>query len=146
MGQIQFWQVALYIKESWAEFVQWYLTMLEYRALGLPQANLDFLDEWLNYQWWPYEDRISLNIDSKPEYTSIFIDLVDDFDQSINSDINHTYPADWVTGYTASKLNEILMDSYGWASLKSNLKSNKPAGVTNALIDHLFKRYENICK
>jgi hypothetical protein len=55
-------------------------------------------------------------------------------------------PMDSVTGYTASKLNEILLGSYGWLSLTTQLKANKPIGVTDAIIDQLMLRYGEICK
>jgi hypothetical protein len=146
MGNIQYWQAEDYIIESWADFVKWHMSMLEYRALGLEQVSLNTLNTILSKQWWPYVQSGSLDIDNQPEYSSIFIDLVDDFDQSTANTATITYPTDSVTGYAASKLNEIVLDSYGWLSLTTHLKSNKPVGVTDALIDQLMTRYGEVCK
>lgn len=78
------------------------------------------------------------------EYSPLFIDLVDDFNQKATYN-DSKYPNDQLFGYTMSTLNKILKKSYGLSSLKSNLKSgSKPLGVTNAKIDLLFKKYEEI--
>ena len=52
------------------------------------------------------------------------------------------YPNDNVTGYTLSTISRnILPDSYGLTSLKNAVKNNKPAGVTDEVIDELFALY-----
>ena len=134
MGNIQFWQVSKIIYESWADAVEWALTNQEYKELGTTY-NRSVVNN-LNKQSWPYAG------DSKG-YTSLFIDLVDNYNQSTRNTTSRTYPNDNVTGYTMSNLSRnIVPKSYGLSSLKSKLKANKPSGVTDTQIDELFKRYE----
>lgn len=73
MGNIQYWQVSKIIYESWADAVEWALTNQEYKELGTTY-NSSVVNN-LNKQSWPYAG------DSKG-YTSLFIDLVDNYNQS----------------------------------------------------------------
>ena len=65
------------IIESWAEAVEWHLTKLEYNSLGemgydIPETSL-------------HRDNKQRWIDFGKNYTPIFIDLVDDFNQALRS-------------------------------------------------------------
>lgn len=134
MGNIQYWQTELYIKESWANFVRLHLTALEYRALGLPAGDLASMSDYLSIQDWPAQ--------GSSDYSPIFIDLIDDINQGAAPPIA-MYPNDTVTGYTPDQLNSFLLSSYGVSSLKANVKANKPTGIIDIQIDNLFKFYEN---
>ncbi len=134
MGNIQFWQVSKIIYESWADAVEWALTNQEYDELGAIYSSSVVNN--LNKQSWPYAGN-------SKGYTSLFIDLVDNYNQSTRNTTSRTYPNDNVTGYTMSNLSRnIVPKSYGLSSLKSKLKANKPSGVTDTQIDELFIRYE----
>lgn len=51
-------------------------------------------------------------------------------------------PLDIVTGYTFSQIETVIIPySYGLSSLSTQLKSNKPAGVTDLQIDNLLEAY-----
>ncbi len=52
----------------------------------------------------------------------------------------------YTTGYSMPLLNSILLKYYGLSSLKSELKSKKPIGVTNEQIDLLFNKFEEVMK
>jgi hypothetical protein len=75
-------------------------------------------------------------------YSPLFIDLNNNVNQYLLYGGNR--PNDKVTSYTMSALNKILLKSYGLTSLKQEVKNAKPLGVTDADIDLLFKKYEEI--
>ncbi len=71
-------------------------------------------------------------------YTPLFIDLVDDFDQTSG-------PFDHITGYTMAGVESaIIEDSYGLTSLRNALQANKPNGVTNQDIENYLAYYFNL--
>lgn len=125
LNKIQYWQVSKIIYESWAECVEWAITKLEYEALGKTVSVND-------HQNWPKKSR-------DLAYSSIFIDLVDTYNQGKN---DTDLPYDEVSGYSYSVLNVLLLDSYGLSSLKKNVKKWRPYNVTNEQIDKLFEKYE----
>ncbi len=135
MGNIKYWQVSKIIYESWADAVEWALTHQEYNELGLIYSRNPVNN--LNRQDWPYTGI-------SQEYSSLFIDLNDNYNQSKNNKGSKKYPNDNVTGYSMSKLSSIVAKSYGLTSLKRNLKANKPYRVTDSQINELFKRYEEV--
>lgn len=136
MGNIQFWQVSKIIYESWADAVEWALTLREYADLGvtIPSVTLSIMDKQSR---WPYTN-------SDNAYSPLFIDLVDNLNQ--NSVHGGSRPNDDVTGYTMSNLSRIALKSYGLFSLKTNLKKNMPTGVSDVHIDSLFNKYEEVWK
>lgn len=58
-----------YISESWAVAVEWYITKIEYSELSATR----YIEA--NEQKWPRNGRLN--------YSSLFIDLVDDYNQSL---------------------------------------------------------------
>ncbi len=125
MTTVQFLQVKNYITESWADFVAWALSDIEYRALGTTtSASTD--------QSWN---------DGDDNYTPLFIDLVDTFNQST---FNSNLPNDQISGYEYNVINMLLLDSYGLSSLKRNLKLWKPNNVTDEQIDLFLEKYEEL--
>lgn len=144
MGNIQFWQTAKVIYESWATCVEWALTNDEYHRLGNVYnvtAAKDYNHETGRQLW-----RKS---NSNWEYSPIFIDLIDDFNQrnggtyfGISLAGSTNFPNDNITGYTLSYINyNILRDSYGLSSLRNAIKSHKLTGVTDSNVDDLFALY-----
>ncbi len=139
---IDFGMAGSLIRESWAEAVEWYISKIEYNERGMPDyddPNSSMTDPMLlradHKQWWD-------NGDSN-EYTPLFIDLVDDFDQA-----NHG-PDDRVTGYSMQilEINHLReaasLSSLG--SIRTSLKQRKPtASVTDQQIDDYFDYYFNL--
>ncbi len=135
MGNIKYWQVSKIIYESWADAVEWALTHQTYNELGLVYNN-DLVTRF-NKQNWPYHG-------GEKEYSSLFIDLNDNYNQSKNNKGGKKYPNDNVTGYSMGRLSSIVAKSYGLISLKRNLKANKPYRVTDSQINELFNKYEEV--
>lgn len=132
------------IYESWADAVEWALTNDEYHTMGERiggSAAIDYYCEWTNQLKWP--------VWGDADYTPIFIDLMDNFNQRNSGTIGgawHTgrsdLPNDRISGYSLSYIqNNILGDSYGIHSLRNAVKANKISGVTDANIDELFALY-----
>ena len=71
----------------------------------------------------------------------LFIDLVDTYNQSL---YDSSRPNDQISGYEYNVLNVLLFDTYGLASLKSNLKLWKPNTVTDEQIDTFLAKYEEL--
>lgn len=146
-GLIQFIQVEAELRESWAVAIEWYLTHIEYAERGINNygewdyhpANPPIYPNEYAYQFW-FKD---LN-DISGEYTPIYIDLVDSHNEN-----GVFYPGwgfgtvnDQVTGYTLPTIeSDFLKHVYGLSSLSTQLKSHKPAGVTDAQIDLLIGFY-----
>lgn len=138
--------VNLQIMESWATACEWHLTGLEYRARGI--ANYGQSDYFVNglgfpniyaYQYW--------NRSIHEDYTSLFINLVDDFNENgVNlrtlADPLFGTVDDRINGYTLGNIQNIFLKNiYGSGSLNSQLKANKPIGVTDANLDLLLVNY-----
>ena len=72
------------------------------------------------------------------DYTSLYIDLIDDYNQALSfrGTIN-----DNVSGYTLPQIERFLDKVYGFYSLSEQLKANEPSGVTDEQIDVLLSQY-----
>ena len=139
LGNIQYWQVSKIIYESWADAVEWGLSNDEYHKLGIIYNDIvaqDYDHAFNNRTDWPI-------ITGDIAYSPIFIDLVDNINQRFVYHFGDThYPNDIITGYSLENINKnILTNSYGISSLKSSVKNNIIAGVTDAAIDELFSLY-----
>lgn len=140
---IQFQQVSIKIAESWAVAVQWQITSMEYKELGIfNYGNPDFTATEITrlrnaYQYW--SPNISEN------YTSVFIDLVDNVNQ-FSVSYNGRQPSgvnDTVIGYTLASIeSDFLKHCYGISSLGDELKDHKPANVTDTQIDLLLSSFQ----
>ena len=143
--------VPLYLKESWAVFGQSLLFYLEYGELGkyvmTNESYEDIIMEGLqSYEqnlWaitrWPGDP-------SKLEYSTLFMDLYDDFNQKEEiTAYPYQFPNDNISGYSASILNWIANQMHNVSDLKNLLKANKPTGVTDTMIDSLVDYISNIC-
>ncbi len=140
-GHIQYSQVSKIIFESWAVAVQWHITSMEYRVRGIANYGTPTFFNGINgfrvnfgYQYWfPELDNTSR------EYTSLFIDIVDN-DNQMGMFFNAI--SDNLTGYTLSGIESgFLKHVYGVSSLRDKLKANKPALVTDAQIDELLNNF-----
>lgn len=136
--------VDLQIMESWCTAVEWYLTGLEYKGRGITNyGDWDYSSSnppvWPNrygYQFW--------NMSIDPVYTTLFINLVDDFNE-----LGVNFPGetigtvnDNVSGYNLGTIqSNYLKHIYSHASFGTYIKANKPSGVTNAQIDNLLSHY-----
>ena len=140
-GVVQFSQVSETIRESWAIGVEWYITQLEYKELGI----LNYADASYNvnvsyptlygFQFW--------NKDRSASLTSLFIDLVDKNNQKGQKFGNFKTGEvdDRITGFTFPEIeSKILKNSYGISSLSQNLKNYKSPEISDANID-LFIKY-----
>lgn len=135
MGNIQFYQVAKVIYESWADAVEWAFTNDEYHKLGNKYSNSTALtyNHYRGNQSW-------LRSDPNWEYSPLFIDLMDDFNQRTYYGSN--YPNDNIKGYPLSNIfNHILKDSYGINSFEKAIKKYKLTGVTDVDIENLLEFY-----
>lgn len=122
--------------------MEWLITQLEYREKGI--ANCSSPTYLVNasypinraYQYWDRNDNLK-------DYTPLFIDLVDNYNQRpqylVTSPLS---PDDNVTGYTLPQIESAFFKHiYGLVSLSTELKSHKPIGVTDAQIDALLSFY-----
>jgi hypothetical protein len=135
IGITQFWQTSKLIYESWAQVVEWALTNDEYHTLGSIYNNYNALyyDHENGGQDWTKQDP-------NWEYSPIFVDLIDNFNQSIVYGSSH--PNDNITGYSLQYIqNNILDDSYGLSSLYNSVKNHKISGVSDTDVDNLFSLY-----
>ncbi len=105
MTGVQFLQISNYVAESWAEAVGWAITKDEYNYWSKKlkiYSNINEYDQTYQYKW-PNTNNI--------EYTPIFVDLVDEYNQGLN---NPNLPNDMVSGYTMKFINDIILpNSYG---------------------------------
>lgn len=137
MGNIQYWQTSKNIYESWAEAVEWALTNHEYHTMGARFGGtgaINYNCPYTNQFDWPRHG-------GEMAYTPIFIDLIDNENQSVVRSSN-LYPNDRISGYTLSYIqNNILHDAYGLSSLRDAIKNHKISGVTDSDVDLLFALY-----
>jgi hypothetical protein len=142
-GALQYIQLSETIRESWAVGVEWFITQKEYRERGIanysgPTYNVSAsYPIWYGYQYWPLNG-------SYHEYSCVFIDLIDNYNQLGQPFLNIGTSGvnDPVTGYTLAGIESgFLKHVYGLNSLRERLKANKPTGVTDSQIDILINNF-----
>ena len=128
-GIIQYSQVSTFIIESWPVAVEWFITSKEYKERGIPDYGGPFYQVGASYpidrghQDWK-RDTPGYNND----YSPVFIDLVDNFDQF---DYYPGSPDDIITGYTLAGIEStFLKHVYGRSSLTRELSNNWPSGAS----------------
>lgn len=152
-GPVQSSQVNEIIRESWAVGVEWLITGIEYRERGIqtygdrtyspisnfnPPVNLQYPNRFA-YQYW----TLSISQD----YTSLFINLMDNFNESginLNTAIDPVFGQinDQVNNYNLSTIENLMLKHvYGLSSLGIQLRTYKPAGVTDVQINLLLGQY-----
>ncbi len=141
------------IQESWAIGVEWLITRMEYQEKGI--AN--YMGQDYNpttaynvvfpirhaYQYWnmtAWEDA--------DKYTSLFINLVDDFNENGVNLRDPITPGffgsinDPVSGYNLATIQaNYLSNMYAPSSLFTQLNNNRPTGVTTAQLSTLLANY-----
>lgn len=133
IGTINFWQNTKFIYESWATAVEWKLTNHHYNVELAKNASCVNYNHENGRQLWT---NSAINI----EYTPVFIDLIDDFNQA--NVYGSDYINDEITGYSLSYIqNKILDDTYGLHSLSLSLKANKKGNTTDSSIHNLLLKY-----
>lgn len=139
-GVIQYIQVSSLLRESWCTAVEWTLTRLEYKARGIAAyADPTYIVNATFPIDYGLQDWLKGGSSYFDEYSPLFIDLVDNYDQSQDW---AGRPVDAVSGYTLATIEStFLKHSYGLTSLSQNLKANKPTGVTDAQIDNLIQGF-----
>lgn len=96
-----------------------------------PGANPPGFPNRFGFQNW--------TLDFDPVSTSLFINLVDDFNDMTAFPGR---PNDQVTGYTLANIEaNMLRNCFALGTLSQQLKANRPAGVTEAQIDLLLSAY-----
>lgn len=122
-----------WITESWATAIEHIYTKNHYKTY----YDVDY-DHEVGYQNW--------GIANSGGYTPIFIDLIDDLNQGGVD--NPNVPNDRLMashGYTLQYIQDnILLESYGLSSLKSQLKAKKPSTFNDSLIDDLLALYSRV--
>lgn len=149
--------------ESWARFVEYYLTKLEYTELGLYDIYSPYIEGTTyrepnrhNRQTW---NRSLLNGSDKKhysKYTPIYIDLYDDFNQqqyyySINNTNYFNYPDDDIHIYNIKKIQDLIFNSTSFTDTKNQLlnyrqifsiKDCREFNISEENITKLFSYYE----
>ena len=131
--------------ESWARCVQYILTNQEYKELGVFNKLPDYPENnSYNFQVWNPRmyDR---------NYTPLFIDLIDDFNQRTHQGNNAIYPDDEIHDMPVSVVQDIVFRSKSFSDVKRLLldyaAKNKQAAqlynLTPETINRLFTVYEN---
>ncbi len=137
IGNNAFWNTSDFIIESWARAVQVALSNKYYNEkLSSYPGCLTYTNSRTVQDW---TQNVSENSRS---YTPVFIDLMDDYNQSI---LSSNYINDEIQGYTLQEIqNYILQGSYGLSSLSVKLKANKMHGATDEQIDNLLSKYQGV--
>jgi hypothetical protein len=140
------------IVESWATAIELLITQDEYKNVRGLQYYASPSHEYsssLNFSPIAFSHQAWRKGSGEEDYTNLFIDLVDNFNQNgsqsyYNFEYNISFwtyfgHVDNVTGFTYQNLeNLILPSSYGFSSLASSLKSNKPSSISDSQIDELL--------
>lgn len=148
--------------ESWARFVEYYLTKLEYTELGLYDIYSPYIEgtayrepkDMHNMQTW---NRSLLNGSNKKhysKYTPIYIDLYDDFNQqqyyrSINNPNYFNYPDDDMNIKSVELLQMFVFRATSFSEMRQALNAyiricfyKPPFDITEENINKLFSYYE----
>ena len=97
-GTIQYIATSGIMRESWPNAVEWHITKIEYNELGFSNyddPNLNTLGDHMQHKKYPQTDP------KNNKYTPLFIDLVDDYNQSLErysstlSQTNCPYGGTW---------------------------------------------------
>ncbi len=136
-----FYKVSDIICESWAEAAECYVTSNTYQKL----LN-DNHYQYYNMQGWAINKKTNNVINGHyKEYTPIFIDLIDNYNQSNYHIIDgYEFPNDNVTGYTLEELRWMLRTTFNLSDLKRNVKEVRNNSILLNNIDKLFETYEKI--
>lgn len=121
------------IKESWASAIQWYLSLDEYKKLGAKDFELNYKDDWLDLQEWGLLSTENI------EYTPLFIDLYDSFNQSKRGEDK---PNDNISGYRFKTIDQELKSLQKFTDVESFVIANKPDNVSLSQINLFFNIFK----
>lgn len=149
------------VRESWGELTKYHFAMLEYEGLSALNTIQNFVPDYqayygfiparpdaLNGQSWFYNTRIDANSQCR---TPMFIDIIDDFDQS-------TWPENFDLSYIKYPQDELnsLLDDFSdveeWSrackkvtELKAKCRTAVgPDIIQLQAVEKLFKTYEEL--
>lgn len=132
------------VLESWARCVQYILTTQEYKDLGVISKLPTYPDSQFNFNSW---NKVS----SDPDYTPIFIDLIDNLNQRQYYGNSKNYPDDVIHDMPVADVQRIAFKSKTFTDVKKELlsyaaqnqNSEKMYNLSSATITRLFETYEN---
>lgn len=103
------------LTESYACYVGWYVGECYYRSLGI--AKMDDSFQYTNAQ--DRQDWKKTNTGYNANYSPLFVDLIDTYDQSILKP--YTY-RDEISGFPHAEINRIAKDCRDWNSTRAALE------------------------
>ncbi|MGL1884939.1 MAG: hypothetical protein OCD76_00380 [Reichenbachiella sp.] len=113
--------------ESWADGVEWVMTKWRYNnKFGNTNYQYD-----VNYQ----NRKIT-----KDDYTSIVVDLLDDYNQFSELKNNPDYPIDLVKGYTILQVQDALISADDWWEWRDRIIT-KHYNKTENKVEELFNNW-----
>lgn len=118
------------LKESWANFIEFYFTRDYY--YHNPKVNLNSLTSIPNY------DAETIRSSPNSAYTQIFVDLMDSHNQLSIEEGDRAN--DKVQGYTFAQIQQAVKNSHQLSHVKNYLKSNYH-NPTQHHLDELFNFY-----
>ena len=141
------------VRETWATFIQYLYTRLEYRELGVEDKlckidSLKLMEEPdMRYN---FQKRID-NPESQNyynTYTPLFVDLVDDYNQLAYYKYQPTiHPDDNISNFPVHLIEGYLLNSQTFSELKAKLLNyanayeDNPYGLTKDAVNNLFSVY-----
>lgn len=132
------------LAESWAEAVGWHVTRTIYGPQPDPAGVRDVeTNDFDNRQQMTLADMIGGSCGSNsPWYTPVFIDLMDNYNQSVEQN-NPNLPNENASGYTMAELESYLVvkprDWFGYRDHLVNTSNNTPQN--NNAASFLFHQY-----
>ncbi len=106
--------------ETYANTIEWQLTTKYYKQYGVSFPKLLGNDFGYDYG---YQNRYIGRRDNDAIYTSLMVDLVDDFNQQLEFG-NSIYPMDKVKGFTIQQIETETMRNKTFLQLKNDLYRN----------------------
>lgn len=131
------------VLESWAEGVEWWFAINKYRTLsGNPNWGYNNSINPNSLLITNYQERRTDASRSENDliYTSIVVDLIDNFNQQVEWNDSQNRPNDQVSGYTIQQIEEALYTD-GGISLFSNWENHLRIlfeNPTEGFLDELF--------
>jgi hypothetical protein len=119
-----FWDTHILLYESFACYASWYLTDKYYQSLGFvkPHLGYDTSEQYARQQW----RRTDAKGVTGGEYSPLFVDLTDDWDQSAN--VIASMPNDDIKDVPPSVVWDIILASKDWRQCRAELLSYAGTG------------------
>lgn len=122
-----------FLRESYAEYVGWYIGEHYYANLGYtPSPDFDLTG--CNAQDWEKTD------DRTAYYSPLFVDLRDDYNQGFTS--GSTYNDDIIKGVPNFIIKDVIANSTDWNSAKAKLRENAGTFYSLTDINNFFIPYD----